>query len=1007
MNRETLFEIATKEFRLFFGSLIGYLFLAAYLGLTLFVFFWAEAFFARNLADVRPMFEWLPILLVFLCCALTMRIWSDERRTGTIEFLATLPATTWELVMGKFFACFGLLVIALILTLPLPVAVSSVADLDWGPVWAGYFAALLLGASYLSIGLFVSSRTENQIVSLIISAALCGIFYMIGSQFFTGLVSNDAAEILRHLGSGSRFESITRGVLDLSDLYFYLSITATFLVLNVFVLRSLGWAQDASRSKHVGSILVCTLIVGNLIIANFWIDEIPGVRMDVTRGQQYTISEVTEQELAQLREPLLIRGYFSAKTHPKLAPLVPQLQDMIREYSVVGGRQVIVEFYDPAENPEIEDEANSKYGIRPAPFQVADRYQNSLVNSYFDVLIRYGDEFEVLGFRDLIEIKVQNESDLLVRLRNPEYDITRTIRKVRSGFQGTGSIFDSITSNVSFTGYISAPNQLPQELEEIRVTLAGVLTDLAESSNGMFNWQMIDPEAGDGSVALEIAEDFGFQPMVTSLYDPSFYFYLLLSDGATYVSLGIPTTTDAEGLTRVIEEGLKRFAQGLMTTVAVHTPVPTSQYAGQPSSGATYDDMYRFLSQSFDVQTTSLREPVPSPVDVLVVAGPSSMDPEQVFEIDQFLMRGGTVVIATSSFDTVLQSQMLISSPSQSGLEQWLDHHGVSIGLSMVLDTQNGGFPIPVERQVGGLTFQDIAIIDYPFYVDIRGDGFVDNNPMVQDLTQISYAWGSPISIDEEMNSERAVTEILRSSSQSWTESYPEVMPKVSELSTSPYIPPAETQSELLAVSVEGRFTSFFDESPAVVEARKRAEELAEAEAEAAAELAAAEEVNAEDTSEENAENEDLVDELEILEEGVAEEDTEDATETEEDTLGVVSNLIDRSPESARLVVIGSSDFISDQAIGMIGSAQGSVYTNSTQFIANIVDVSMEDASLLSIRSRGHFNRTLESLEDSQQRMFEYLNYAFAIVGLAIVFGINFLLSYLRTNRRAQWFGGV
>lgn len=153
MRPNSIQQVAFKELALYFSSPIGYLFLAVYLGVSLFVFFWVEAFFARNIADVRPMFEWLPILLIFLAAALTMRIWSDERRTGTIEFLTTLPATAWELVLGKFFACIVLLLIALLLTVSLPISVSLVADLDWGPVIAGYAAAILLGATYLSIGL--------------------------------------------------------------------------------------------------------------------------------------------------------------------------------------------------------------------------------------------------------------------------------------------------------------------------------------------------------------------------------------------------------------------------------------------------------------------------------------------------------------------------------------------------------------------------------------------------------------------------------------------------------------------------------------------------------------------------------------------------------------------------------------------------------------------------------------------------------------------------------------
>ena len=119
MNWASVQRIARKELTLFFSSPIGYLFLGSYLAVTLFAFYWGEAFFARNIADVRPMFEWLPVLLVFLCAALTMRMWSEERRSGTLEFVATVPVSTWSFVAGKYLACLVLLAIALALTLPL------------------------------------------------------------------------------------------------------------------------------------------------------------------------------------------------------------------------------------------------------------------------------------------------------------------------------------------------------------------------------------------------------------------------------------------------------------------------------------------------------------------------------------------------------------------------------------------------------------------------------------------------------------------------------------------------------------------------------------------------------------------------------------------------------------------------------------------------------------------------------------------------------------------------
>ena len=124
MQLEEILRIARKEFALQLASPAGYLFLASFVGVCLFVFFWGEAWFARNIADVRPLFEWMPLLLVFLSAALTMRMWSEEKRTETLEHVLTLPTSLASFVLGKFLACWGLLGVALLLTLPLPISVA-------------------------------------------------------------------------------------------------------------------------------------------------------------------------------------------------------------------------------------------------------------------------------------------------------------------------------------------------------------------------------------------------------------------------------------------------------------------------------------------------------------------------------------------------------------------------------------------------------------------------------------------------------------------------------------------------------------------------------------------------------------------------------------------------------------------------------------------------------------------------------------------------------------------
>lgn len=235
-------SVALRELRAYFNSPIAYVFLLAFTGAALFTFFNVNAFFARGQADLRALFSAVPFLMLLLVPALTMRLWAEEEKQGTIEMLLTLPVEDHELVAGKFLASWALLAVGLALTLPLAITVSMLGNLDWGPVWGGYVGALLLGAAYLAVGQFVSAMTENQILAFILALVVCMAMYGVGTESFLGLFSDRTAAALRSLGTGSRFESIGRGVIDFRDLLYYLSLTSFFLALSVGALRAKRWA---------------------------------------------------------------------------------------------------------------------------------------------------------------------------------------------------------------------------------------------------------------------------------------------------------------------------------------------------------------------------------------------------------------------------------------------------------------------------------------------------------------------------------------------------------------------------------------------------------------------------------------------------------------------------------------------------------------------------------------------------------------------------------------------
>jgi ABC-2 type transport system permease protein len=240
MNRVR--TLTGRELRSYFNSPIAYVFLLVFLGACLFTFFNLNAFFASGRADLRGLFNSIPLLMVLLVPALTMRLWAEERKQGTEEVLLTLPARDHELVLGKFLASWMLLAVGLALTLVLPVTVAGLGNLDWGPVVGGYLGALLLGAAYLAVGQFVSATTENQILAFILAMAVCFVLYGFGTEQFTGILPDRTAALFRALGTGSRFESIARGVIDLRDLVYYISLTGFFLAASIWVLRARRWA---------------------------------------------------------------------------------------------------------------------------------------------------------------------------------------------------------------------------------------------------------------------------------------------------------------------------------------------------------------------------------------------------------------------------------------------------------------------------------------------------------------------------------------------------------------------------------------------------------------------------------------------------------------------------------------------------------------------------------------------------------------------------------------------
>jgi ABC-2 type transport system permease protein len=936
--------VARKELRASFQSPVALIFIGLFLVAVLYSFFGYSAFFARRIADVRPLFEWLPVWLILLVAAITMRQWAEEKKMGTLEVLLTLPVSTRDLVVGKFLAGLALVAIALAMTLPIPILVATLGPLDWGPVIGGYVGALLLAATYLAIGLCVSARTDNQVVALMLTLVVAGVLYVLGSDRVTALFGSTVSEVLTALGTGSRFESIERGVLDLRDLAYYAGLAGFFLCLNWFFLEQdrLDAGSTPGRTRLRAQWTTVALVFANVVALSIWLSPVNRVRVDLTSGGEYSISATTVETLAQLDEPLRIHGFFSERTHPLLAPLVPQIRDLLEEYEVYGEGRVEVGIADPNADEELEAELNDQFQIRSVPFRVADRHQQAVVNSYFHILIRYGDQYASLSFDELIDVHADDDG-IQVRLRNLEYDITRTIKRVSQDFQNMAYVFSRLPGPLTLTLY-ATPSTLPEGFEELPSRIRAVAGELVSGSDGKLLFAEVDPTSpasGSGDpVALQtrLADEFGIQPLAVDLFGRQTFYLDLLLEGTPKPQRVLPRSDLSESDLRVaIESAIRRVTPGQLKTVGLFTevpdaPPPNPQIPPQfqpPPPHPDYMIAEQLLSEDYQVERLDLEDGlVPDAIDVLFAGKPGALTAHQQFALDQYLMRGGKLVVLASHFQVAPERGSLLATVSESPVFEMLRTWGVEVGRSLVMDPQNAPFPVPVTETRGGMRFQRIRLVPYPFFPDVRTDGMATGQAALVGLANLTLPWASPLALTPVEGVDGEV--LVHSSAETWLNETGVIEPNFTRYPQSGFGPAGEQSAQPVVVSLTGAFPSYFADRPSP-----------------------------------------------LFEGSANEEGSASADRT--------GRTLKKSLPDARLVVVGSMDLVSDLILQLSAQPGGEVHRSNMQLVQNLVDWSVEDTDLLAIRSAGVFARTLRPMEEQESRAFETGIVALTAVMLAAV----------------------
>lgn len=229
-----------RELKGYFATPVAYVFLVIFLFFAGYLPF-REGFFEMRQADLGLFFNALPLLFVFMVPSAAMRLWAEERKSGSIELLLTLPMTVGQAVLGKFFAAWTFLTIALILTCPLPITAAHLGEPDVGQIAAGYVGAFLLAGGFLAVGLFFSALTKNQVISFILSVVACSVLVFAGNpttlNYLSSMLSPAGVNVVEGLSFQTHFESIVRGVIEFGDMAYFLILIAAWVWACVVILE--------------------------------------------------------------------------------------------------------------------------------------------------------------------------------------------------------------------------------------------------------------------------------------------------------------------------------------------------------------------------------------------------------------------------------------------------------------------------------------------------------------------------------------------------------------------------------------------------------------------------------------------------------------------------------------------------------------------------------------------------------------------------------------------------